>query len=787
MSTFMDANWTATLAFLLDSAIKGGIVIVLAAGIAWLLRRESAAARHSVWTAAIVAQLLIPAFGILLPTWRVGVFDAPPVLAPDGQVAPAPSVEATESSKSAAGVPAGKTPAPAPVSGPSVTARISPLMIVAGLWILGALVVLLRLVVGTVIVSRMAVRGQRVVDEKWLGTMHRLAVTLGIKRPLTLLRGDTVGVPVTWGIVYPVVFLPADADAWPEDRRHYVLVHEMAHVKRLDAFTQLVAQMVTAIFWFNPLVWLAVSRMRRERENACDDYVLAHGTRASEYASDLLELVRSIGSRNKTVAAPAFAALAMARRSEFEGRMLSILDPEARRTSLSRARLIACTGAALVLIAPLAAFSPFDTRANTVEINPLAQRNVEPPRVDTKLPVASTKTAAPATSSSETSTTVPLTFSGAAGSPCDRISNTSSQSIHSHDDSDAPAARSIQVVRRSPGYCFEAAINGRLSFTNDDHDVRDMAPEARLRIREHTSAADREIVLVPDAGGIRREYYANGSRATYDASAQSWFSSVLQIAIRESGVDAARRVTRIAQARGSAGVMEEIGAMQSSGAKRNYYLAYLQSNLQITDGDLARLVRQAQTDLAASSGDLSMVLTTVGQRGLRGQQIRTAFGAAAESIASDGDKTGVLTQVAMTADRDMLIEVMRVARTIGSDGDKSRLLITSAARYLVGRDAELRDAYFTVVEQVGSDGDRSRVIISAAAYGSADEAVTLACIRATHTISSDGDKASVLISIVSRRLLVNQRIKDLFLAETNRISSDGDRARVLTAYATGGN
>ena len=103
-----------------------------------------------------------------------------------------------------------------------------------------------------------------------------------------------------------------------------MLVHEMAHVKRLDAFTQLIPQFALAIFWFNPLVWVTASECGASAENACDDYVLTHGTKPSDYATDLLELVRSIDTDDHRGVAPAFAALAMARRSEFEGRMLSI-------------------------------------------------------------------------------------------------------------------------------------------------------------------------------------------------------------------------------------------------------------------------------------------------------------------------------------------------------------------------------------------------------------------------------------------------------------------------------
>jgi bla regulator protein BlaR1 len=262
-------DWSQTLSFLLDSALKGSVVIAIAAVAAWRLRKHTAAARHSVWSAAIAAQLVIPVLSAALPTWRVPVIPQPDWVVP---VTPIVATSPNDATVAAPSTPVVTEQAPQPENAPAGTPsagttaaasrwNFTPVQVLAALWLIGFVAVLVRLAAGTAVVSRMAVRGHRVTDEKWLGLLHRLAVTLGIRRPLTLLRGDALGVPVTWGIVYPIVLLPEDADSWPEERRRYVLVHEMAHVKRLDAFTQLVAQFALAIFWFNPLVWVAAQQM----------------------------------------------------------------------------------------------------------------------------------------------------------------------------------------------------------------------------------------------------------------------------------------------------------------------------------------------------------------------------------------------------------------------------------------------------------------------------------------------------------------------------------------------
>ena len=359
---------------LIDTALKGSLLIAAAAAASWFLRGRSAAARHAAWTAAVIGHLALPALSVLMPEWRVPLIPSPAWIEAPGPALATPRVQVQSStpkqtaSKVESSVPV--TPAPAAVVEKTssknslmtwLAAKISDanLSPVALLWLLGSIVVLLRLAVGTWKVGRLAKEGDRVDDGEWLSLTQRLAKRLGITRPLTLLRGNKLAVPVTWGVVYPAVLLPPDSAEWTEERRRFVLVHEMAHVKRFDALTQLLAQFVIALFWFDPLIWLAAHRMRVEREHACDDYVLRDGTRPSLYAGELLEMVQSIGAPHRESAAPAFAALAMARRSEFEGRMLAILDSRQDRHTLGRSSAIAASVLLGILIFPLAALRPF--------------------------------------------------------------------------------------------------------------------------------------------------------------------------------------------------------------------------------------------------------------------------------------------------------------------------------------------------------------------------------------------------------------------------------------------
>ncbi len=178
--------------------------------------------------------------------------------------------------------------------------------------------------------------------------------------------------PMTWGWIRPVVLLPAEADSWGVDRRRGVLLHELAHVKRLDCLTQAIARAACAVYWFHPLAWVAARRMRVERERACDDVVLLAGARASEYAGHLLEVARGLRASR----AAALAVLAMARPSQLEGRLLAILDPDRRRRGPGRGMALIALITATLMLLPLATL-----RLGARRPPPRSQHSSRPPTI----------------------------------------------------------------------------------------------------------------------------------------------------------------------------------------------------------------------------------------------------------------------------------------------------------------------------------------------------------------------------------------------------------------------
>jgi beta-lactamase regulating signal transducer with metallopeptidase domain len=181
-------------------------------------------------------------------------------------------------------------------------------------------------------------------------------------RRVALCTSDALRVPTAIGLWKPVVALPAwclrDLSA---DELHAVVLHELEHLRRFDDWTNLLQQIIAAVFFFHPAVWWLESRLSLEREMACDDAVLARVPDPRGYAKCLLTLAeKSIVRRGL-----ALAQAAVSRVQQLSARIARILDAgrpgntQLWAPALSLVAVASVAGAVSIAWAPrLIAFQP---------------------------------------------------------------------------------------------------------------------------------------------------------------------------------------------------------------------------------------------------------------------------------------------------------------------------------------------------------------------------------------------------------------------------------------------
>jgi TonB family protein len=334
------ANFELALAFLTACFAKSTIFLACVWAIAIVLRRHSSAAlRHNLWAAAILATLALPIFMLLLPAWHSSTLGSAVSL-----WSPARANASTTSSPS---IPPTIINA---LVGPTLFNTISRFVLLA--WTLGMSLVLSRLFAGLARLTWISAHAKPLFDESWMRSALELSTFHKITRPVRLLQCQSpLAMPLTWGIFHPVIVLPSSAEHWPEDRRRIVLSHELAHIARHDWLLQICAELARAIYWFHPLVWLAAARVRQESERAADDAVLLSGVAPSLYASQLLDLARTLKNSGRAWS----TALAIARPSNLERRFAAMLNPSLNRRHLSPKAKFLIPLLALCVLVPLAA------------------------------------------------------------------------------------------------------------------------------------------------------------------------------------------------------------------------------------------------------------------------------------------------------------------------------------------------------------------------------------------------------------------------------------------------
>lgn len=344
---------------MLGYLLRTSAVLVVALAAAAAARRRPAAIRHFILSTALAGLLLLPLLSLAPIGWRTTLLPAasadrvpaPAVrTAPDSRPVPVAIEGGTPGSGAmtmllfpAGGAAEGRTGSPhthstnltvgaeAAAVGPAAprprtAARVLGLA-ASVLWPAGALLLLLRLAVGLAGAIRLTAGGKAMAGPGWRELVERFLALVPLRRAVRLKSHPEVAVPLTWGWRRPVVLFPEGAEGWSEEERSSALFHELSHIKRADFLVMLLVRTSLALYWWNPLCWIAYRELLEAQELACDELVLRAGIKPSAYAACLLAFRRAAGPRWN----PSAALLGIAGRSSFQVRLASILKDKVVR------------------------------------------------------------------------------------------------------------------------------------------------------------------------------------------------------------------------------------------------------------------------------------------------------------------------------------------------------------------------------------------------------------------------------------------------------------------------
>jgi bla regulator protein BlaR1 len=271
--------------WLIAATLRASVLVVAVLLIRMTLRPWlSAGWRHALWL-PMLAVLVLP----VLPEASFGLF-------PKAAEQPTTASEVWVSSSGSTETSISAMPAPeveTEMKTASASNVAAPVNYFAIAWLVGACGVLSAGIIGYR-QNMLRIRTNAITPDRMLqASIDEAAREVGLKRAPQTLISASVESPAVTGFSRPILLLPAGfPEGFSASEVRLILLHEFIHLKRLDLQLNWLVCLLQAAHWFNPFLWFAFTRMRADREAACDASVLSIDAKdnRAEYGSALLKL-----------------------------------------------------------------------------------------------------------------------------------------------------------------------------------------------------------------------------------------------------------------------------------------------------------------------------------------------------------------------------------------------------------------------------------------------------------------------------------------------------------------
>ncbi|HEY6225961.1 MAG TPA: M56 family metallopeptidase [Verrucomicrobiae bacterium] len=254
---------------------QAAALVILILGAQTLLRhRLSPAVRCALWV-LLIARLLWPV-SLQSP---VSIFNVLPAAQPI-------RVETTTPVQTAAIHESATTPVP--------LQNLNWKKILGAVWFVGAALLFSIIAINTFKLWRRIRRERPLTDSAILDLLEDCKASMRIHTPLTVIESRQIDAPSLHGFVRPRLLLPIGLTKnFSREELRHIFLHELAHLKRADIPLNWLATALLILHWFNPLIWLAVARMRIDRELACDALALSYSAADQNtlYGETIIRLV----------------------------------------------------------------------------------------------------------------------------------------------------------------------------------------------------------------------------------------------------------------------------------------------------------------------------------------------------------------------------------------------------------------------------------------------------------------------------------------------------------------
>ena len=299
--------WSSLLLIKIATIAGRALVLAAAAGLGLAaFRVKSTSLRLFTWTAVLYAVVAISVIGWMLPSIPVPLpqlLQTKPVeTAPTSRAVPSPAETVFAARTTSRGGmrltrTSGEAVPPAQVSrnsSPIWRGSMPWSAAVVLVYFAVAALLLARILVGLVFTRRLTSSSEKILDHRVVKLLSLRSRNGRLQTVPRIAESELISVPVTVGPLRSAILLPAAWRQWEDAKLDAVIAHELSHVARRDALTQLISLVHRAVFWFSPLAWWLDRHLNALAEQASDEAALSTGANRNEYARTLLSFFETL-------------------------------------------------------------------------------------------------------------------------------------------------------------------------------------------------------------------------------------------------------------------------------------------------------------------------------------------------------------------------------------------------------------------------------------------------------------------------------------------------------------
>jgi hypothetical protein len=321
-------------------------------------------------------------------------------------------------------------------------------------------------------------------------------------------------------------------------------------------------------------------------------------------------------------------------------------------------------------------------------------------------------------------------------------------------------------------------IRGKVEFADDYSDISSISPDGYIRVKdEPRGGVVRKFEASLEAGSIKRSYWINGQSSAFDADARKWLARILDQTVRQGGYDATARVQKILKQKGPRGVLDEIAQLKGDYVRRIYF-DELFAQGQLSAADARRALRLAATEIS-SDYEKSQLLVKMSESYLVNDEMRAIYIEGVGTIGSDYERGRALSALLKKGDlsKDNVLFAIKSTASMKSDYEQAQLLIKIANGFPLDQAAQT--AFLSAIGSIDSDYEKGRAL-SALLSKAPEKGILLFTIKSASTISSDYERAQLLLKVAQSRSS-DDAVRNALVEAAKTIGSEYERGRVLSA------